>query len=238
MKQILKTVAAMFMFCIPFVSIAAPQDAAHPRSISVSGTAEVQVQPDEAVLTLAIDSRDRELAIAKTQNDRRVRKLIGLAKEAGVEEKHIQTSELTMAAEHSEEKIPKFLGFKVSQTLVVELTDLSKYDTLMIKVLQAGVNRVDSLRFMVADPRKYKDEARSKALRAAREKAAAMAAELGQTIGKPLQVNEGPDFNSMCGGANVFAGYGMMLPPREDESAIASGQVHIRASVGVTFQLE
>jgi hypothetical protein len=241
MKSVLKTVATVLIFWLvssPFVC--AQEDSRRPRSISVSGTAEVQAPPDEALLTLAIDSTDKDLSVAKTQNDGRVRKLIALAKHAGVEEKHIQTSALTMEPQYSEEKVPKFLDFKVSQTLVVELLDLSKYDALMTDVLRAGVNRVDGLQFIVAEPRKYRDEARSKALAAAHEKAVAMAAALGQTIGKPLDINEGDDYQPIFGQANgyVQARGGLAFGPQQEEATVASGQVAIRASVRVTFQLE
>lgn len=241
MISILKIIAAALMLWLASTSfVCAQEDIRHLRSISVSGTAEVLVPPDEAVLTVAVDSKDRDLNVARTQNDGRVRKLVALAKEAGVEEKHIQTSALTMEPEYSEEKIPKFLDFKVSQTLVVELLDLSKYDNLMTNVLHAGVNRVDELQFIVAEPRKYRDEARSKALTAAHEKAVAMAAALGQTIGKPLEINEGDDLEPGFGRANAYvqARGGLGLGPQQEEAAVASGQVAIRASVKVTFQLE
>lgn len=240
MKFILNSIAGILLVWIAAVEPARAQDEGRrPRSISVSGTAEVQVPPDEALLTLAIDSTDKDLSVAKTQNDGRVRKLIALAKHAGVEEKHIQTSALTMEPEYSEEKIPKFLDFKVSQTLVVELLDLSKYDALMTDVLRAGVNRVDGLQFIVAEPRKYRDEARSKALAAAHEKAVAMAAVLGQTIGKPLEINEGDDLEPRFSQANGYVqARGLALGPQQEDATVASGLVAIRASVRVTFQLE
>lgn len=240
MTSILKTIAAVLILSLASESFAcAQEDSRRPRSISVSGTAEVQVPPDEVLLTLAIDSTDKDLSVAKTQNDGRVRKLIALAKHAGVEEKHVQTSALTMEPEYSEEKIPKFLDFKVSQTLVVELLDLSKYDTLMTDVLRAGVNRVDGLQFIVAEPRKFRDGARSKALTAAHEKAVAMAAVLGQTIGKPLEINEVDNLEPISGGANAYVqARGFALGPQQEQATVASGQVSIRASIRVTFQLE
>ena len=41
----------------------------------------------------------------------------------------------------------------------------------MTGFLKVGVNRVDGIDFLVADPRKYREDARLKAVRAAREKA-------------------------------------------------------------------
>jgi len=218
---------------------AAAQDAGpRPRTISVTGTAEVTVAPDEAILVLGIESHDKDLAAARLQNDARVKKLITSAEETGIESKHVQTSALTMGPEYSDERIPKFLGFKVSQTLVLDLTDISKYEAVMTKVLQAGVNRVDGIRFVVADPKKYRDEARAKALRLAREKAVAMAAELGQTIGKPLEIVESPEYESPYSQSNAQYAVNAFTPAQPEESAVASGEVSIRASVRVTFQLE
>jgi len=92
-----------------------------PRLISVTGTAEVNVAPDEAVLSLGVESRDKDLSVAKAQHDRRVKKLLAEAHSAGVEEKNIQTSNLQMRPEYSEEKVPRFLAYEVSQTIQVTL---------------------------------------------------------------------------------------------------------------------
>jgi uncharacterized protein YggE len=122
--------------------------------------------------------------------------LVALAHAAGVDSKNIQTSALTMGPEYSDEKIPKLLGYQVSQAITVTLTDLSKYENLMTNSLKAGVNRVDGINFSVADPKKYREEARVQAVRAAREKAKVMAAELGQTIGKPWELIEAMDIDA------------------------------------------
>ena len=81
-----------------------------PRLISVTGTAEVNVAPDEVVLSLGVESRDKDLALAKAQHDHRVKKLLAEAHDAGVEGKYIQTSMLQMRPDYSEEKVPRFLA--------------------------------------------------------------------------------------------------------------------------------
>ena len=220
--------------CVP--AALAQENCSHPRIISVTGTAEIKVAPDEVTLTLGVDSHDRELAVAKANNDLRVKKVMELARAAGIEAKNIQTSALTMGPEYSEEKIPKLLGYQVSQTITVILKDLFKYEDLMTASLKAGVNRVDGVSFSVADPSKYKAEARLKAIRAAREKANTMASELGQTIGKPWEVAEQNDFETTISTANLAVQY--QMPRRLEGETIAGGELTIRASVRVSFQLE
>jgi uncharacterized protein YggE len=236
-----------FLLLSAFTLPALTQDTSNrPRLISVTGTAEVNVAPDEVVLSLGVESRDKDLAIAKAQHDHRVKKLLAEAHDAGVEGKYIQTSMLQMRPDYSDEKVPRFLAYQVSQTIQVTLKDLSKYEHLITKLLEAGVNRVDSVEFLVAEPRKYKDEARAKAIRAAREKAVAMAAELGQTIGKPWDISE-EGSNSLYAQTNYSIQMGRSVQASSyandgglstEESTVAPGEVSIRASVRVSFQLE
>jgi len=58
---------AVIMFSGMLVPIVVAQEnCMHPRIISVTGTAEIKVSPDEVQLTVGIDSRDKDLVVAKT----------------------------------------------------------------------------------------------------------------------------------------------------------------------------
>jgi len=139
MKSKLTRAAVVFALCTtPIHSLLAQDNCSHPRIISVSGNAEIKVPPDEVSLTLGVDSHDKDLAIAKVDNDKRIKKLLSLAHAAGVDPKNIQTSALTMGPEYSDQKIPQLLDYQVSQTVTVTLTDLSKYEDLMTNSLKSG----------------------------------------------------------------------------------------------------
>ena len=235
--SLIQASAILFSWLACASGIHAQENVNRPRTISVSGTAEIRVAPDEAILTLGIQSQDKDLAIAKTQNDKRLKKILTVAREAGIETKYIQTSSLTMEPEYSQEKAPRLLDYKVSQTIVVTMKDLSRYEALMTSFLEAGLNHVDGIQFMVSDPKKFREEVRVKAVRAAREKAVTMAAELGQKVGKPWEVSEATDSDIPYRASNILLAYNG-APGPEGESALPSGEVTIRASVRVSFQLE
>jgi uncharacterized protein YggE len=131
----------------------------------------------------------------------------------------------------------QLLGYQVPQVVTVTLTDVSKYEDLMTNSLKVGVNRVDGINFFVADPKKHIEEARLQAVRAARDKAKAMAAELGQTIGKPWEISEGTDFGAGDLTAN-FSSVRYKMPMQQEEPSVAGGEVTIRTFVRVSFQLE
>jgi uncharacterized protein YggE len=61
---------------------------------------------------------------------------LALAQTAGVDSKNVQTSALTMGPEYSDEKIPKLLGYQVSQVVTLRLKNLSKYEDLMTNALK------------------------------------------------------------------------------------------------------
>jgi hypothetical protein len=194
-------------------------------------------------LTLGVESRDKDLGVAKANNDRSIKKLLALARNEGVEAKDVQTSAVSMGPEYSDEKIPKLLGYEVSQVMTITLADLSKYEGLLTDALKAGVNRVNAVSFVVADTKKYREEARLKAVKVAREKALAIAAELGQTVGKPWEVTEDANYDAESYlAANTRQSIEVEGVPEErlPEGAptIAGGEITIRASVRVSFQLE
>lgn len=208
-----------------------------PRTISVTGTAEIKVAPDGVKLTLAVDSHNRDLSVAKGDNDGRVKQLLALARKAGIEAKNIQTSALTMGPQYSDERIPKLLDYEVSQVVVITLTDLSKYEGLMTEALTAGVNRVDGISFFISEESKYREQARLEAVQAARDKAVAMASTLGQTVGKPWDISEEDNELNQLATVNTTAFITRMQMPYEGPT-VAGGQVVVRASIRISFLLE
>ena len=229
-------VASLFVIAFARAAIA-QENIPRPRLISVAGTAEINVAPDEVIVSLGVESRDKVLATAKAQNDASAKKVIALASNVGIDAKDIRTSALRMNPMYSDDKTPRFLDYEVSQRIVITLKDLTKYETLMTRLLEAGISRVNGISFQVGQTRKYKDEARTKALQAAKEKAVAMAAELGQTIGKPWEISEQDSDTPYYGMlANSVSNNSERAEPQE--STVAPGQVTISASVRVSFQLE
>jgi len=233
-------VFAAFAICLACaLSAYAQNNWTHPRIISVMGTAEISVPPDEVTIALGVESHDKEIAVAKASNDRAIRSLLSLAAKIGVKDKDIQTSALNMEPEYSDERFPKLIGYQVSQAVTVTLTDLSKYEEFLTSALKSGVNRINGINFFVVDAKKYREKARLDAVKAAREKATAIATELGQTLGKPWDVSEDSNFEAeMYLTANKASFLGGLPGPQQGVSTLAGGEVTIRASVRVSFQLE
>ena len=224
---------------------------AQPK-ITVNGDASVNVKPDKIVLTFGIETSDPDIMLAKKKNTDILKKALAAIKEAGVPEKEIQTDSLSIEPRYENSSWAKqnFLGYFVQNTFAVTLTDTSKVDDVVTKVLQSGVNYVHGIDFQTTEFKKYREQARELALQAAREKAGKMAAVLGQTIGAPIQINDnsggsyswyysgwsGRGFGrSQVMGQNSVQNIGGGSPDISD--TIALGKISIQASVSVTFEL-
>jgi len=228
---------------------APPQDRAAPRLVTVTGEAVVNVVPDEVVLTLGVESSDKQLRRAKSLNDERVKQVLAAAEKLGIPAKDIQTDHISIEPRYRDNYEQRdFVGYFVRQTIEITLKDISQFENLLTDALDAGANYVHGIQFRTSELRKHKDEARALAIKAAREKAVALAQELDQNVGKPYAIREDQEgwwsgYNTGWGSAgglgmtqNVVqnAGNG----DTEMEGAFAPGQIGVTARVTVSFELE
>ena len=221
------------------------------RTISVSGAAEVMVVPDEVVLTLGVETFDPQLSLAKSKNDSIVTSVLAITKDMQIDPKFVQTDYMNIEPSYDNNTYTKriFLGYFVRKNVVITQKDVTRFEELLSRALEAGVNYVHGVDFRTTELRKYRDQARSLALQAAQEKAAAMSKELGQSIAQPLNIRE--DYNRWYYPWNSWWGssYGSQMAqnvvqnaggetPLESDAGIALGQIAISASVTVDFELK
>lgn len=216
---------------------AGAQTPAAPPLITVAGQGEVKVKPDRVVFNLDVENVDKDLIAAKTLNDERVKSVLAMARRFNIDPQDIRTDFISIEPkyEHSEElKKTQFIGYGVSKTVIIVLKDFSQFDTLLSEVVKLGVTRVKDVSFQTSEIRKHKDQARLLAIRAAREKAMAMAQEIGQTIGKAHSIQEEgvSNYDNRNATSVIGASYS------ESESSIAPGQISVTARVVVSFELK
>ncbi|CAG0947597.1 26 kDa periplasmic immunogenic protein [Anaerolineae bacterium] len=226
-------------------SHAAPALAARP--ITTTGEAEIKVAPDEVILILGVETWDKNIQNAKKQNDDRVKKITALTKDFGIDPKHVQTDQINVEPRYRNGLYTDadFIGYFVRKTMVITLKDVSKFEDVFTGALSAGATHVQGVQFCTTELRKYRDQARALAIQAAREKARALAGELGRKIGEPQSIQENQSswwssYSARWGGAmtqNVVQNVGSGSAFSE-EGTFAPGQISISARVTVTFDLE
>ena len=205
------------------------------RTITVTGEAEVKIEPDRIFLTIEAESSNRELVKAKEQTDEIVRGALAMLKKNGVDPKDVQTGRVSISPRYEYvDNRQKFAGYTATNGLNIMLKDLSRFDALYGDLLESGVNNVSSIRFSSSKQKEYEEQARLEAIKDAKQKAESMAAVLGERVGRPqsIQAQLAPEYPTPMRYAMAADMKGGAQP------TIAPGEISIRASVAVAFELE
>jgi uncharacterized protein YggE len=251
----MKTLFASLIFVICFVAFAIAQDVDKMPAISVTGTAEIQVAPDEVVFSLDVTKVNKELQIAKTESDTTIGKILELTKRFAIEPKNVKTDYVSVEMKYETVRNPKvrvfdedgdetgkkiFKGYEVSTTVVVRLTDIKRVEEFFGEALKTGITEVNSVKFETSKLRENKDKARDMAMKAAKEKAADMAASIGQSIGKAIRITEGTianrDYSLSANATSNSIGIGTGSFS-ESVASFAPGAIKVEAQVTVSFLL-
>ncbi|MFC5270192.1 SIMPL domain-containing protein [Adhaeribacter terreus] len=215
--------------------------AALPPLVSVSGTGEVKVQPDEIMLNLAVDVRGKTLEEARKQNDEKVASILNYLKKYGVEAKHVQTAFMNVhpiynSGEYGQTN-PDF--YSAQKTVSVLVKKVDKFDELLSGIYKAGANRVDGIEFRSSQLQKHRDEARKLAVQAAKEKAVLLTSQLGAKVGRVYAISEN------TGGGFPVPYRGVMMNKMSEAASmdaggptIAGGQITVSSTVEASFVIE
>lgn len=217
--------------------LAAAEEKAPSRFVRVTGTSEVKVVPDRAVIEIGVEKQAPNASVAKHAEDAAARQILAALRAHGIDDKDIQTTYLWLQQRSSYIKKERVYFFVASQTLTVTVRDISQLDALLEALVQAGGNQIDSIAYETSELRKYRDQARELAVKAAREKAQALARALGQDVGRAQTIEEIPETQYPYSAgllANSSAEDGRT---RGGGPSLAPGQKTITASVTVSFEL-
>lgn len=240
----------IFLFLASHLSLVNANDS-DPPTISVTGTAEIRVLPDQAILRFSIDSRALKLAEAVDDNDAKVTAVTQYLTQNKIESRFIRTDVIRIqplfetpnkprqlnnssaaVARSAEQKIQP-IGYSARRDISVTIENLDNFEAIYRGLIERGVNEVNNVSFLTSKLRKHRDEARLMAVRAAKEKANVMANELTCKLAAVQSIRESrPSYGNSNMMTNRFA-----VAPGDSENAVASGMITISASVDVIFRL-
>jgi uncharacterized protein YggE len=234
----LAAAAAIVLFIAAFAGIGRPDGAgaaAPPvanRGITVSGTGKVTTVPDEAQISVGVETRAATAKEALDQNAAQTQRLIDALKRAGADEKEIQTQQVSLYPNVLEGGTVS--GY-VATNSVSAKEDVDEVGDLIEAASAAGANQISGPMLSRSDSEELYREALKKAVDDARRNARALADAAGVKLGGVVRIVEG--------------GAGEPIPYALSERAVAAdaagaakapiepGQQEIQASVSVTFDL-
>jgi uncharacterized protein YggE len=162
-----------------------------PRTITVNATGLVRGTPDVMELTIGVSSREGSAAEALARNSERARKVIEVLLEAGVDQKDLQTTNLSVSPVYDDDG-EHVIGYAVSNTVDARITELDEVG----KVVDAATTVagddivVNGLYFSFDDNTELVAQARTDAVKRARSQAVQLAAAAGVVLGALLTLTE------------------------------------------------
>jgi uncharacterized protein len=209
-------------------------------TLTVSGSGDVSVDPDRAVVRLGVVAESAEAAAAQDEVNRVMRQVLEAVAQLDVPERAVQTEDLSLTPlysdfrprpDQSEPEQPRIIGYRASSVVSVELDDLTKIGGVVDAGIKAGANQLQGISFQLRDSAGARSRALAAAVRDARARAEAIAEAMDVRID---------------GVSSIVEGDAYQRPPmplagaRFDMAEMAStqvrpGQVDLSSSVIVTY---
>ncbi|WP_026715001.1 SIMPL domain-containing protein [Flavobacterium daejeonense] len=203
--------------------------------ITVSGEGKVKVIPDQATVSVSVETKGNVAKDVKKENDEKIDAVLKLIKKMNLAPTDYRTQRVSLNPQYDYEK--RKTSYNATQTIEIIVRDLNKYDELMEGLVNQGINRIDNVVFQSSKLAQYESEARKLAMKEAKHKAEDYVSVLGQKVGRALTISDNTQSYTP---QPVYARFKTMAmesdaAPRE---TLAMGEITITANVSVNFILE
>lgn len=237
-KTNLKFVLSLFIILL-VVACVPQQD---KKTVNTNGQAILEVQPDQAVVYVSIETLKDTAQVSKDNNNQIVEDIYSALYALGIERESVETSNFNIYEEFDwteEGRVSK--GFKTVHTLKItteEFDDIGEIVDAAIEVGQDSV-RISRINFDLSDEKQkeYKKQALAEASKDAKEKAEAIAEGLGTQLGDLVSISDATyDYRP-------YPLYDVAMAEAKTLEETVSTQIspqklEIRADVQVTYEIK
>ncbi|MHC1631617.1 MAG: SIMPL domain-containing protein [Methanotrichaceae archaeon] len=205
-------------------------------TLIVTGTGEVNAEPDMVIVVLGVETSDVSAANAVTENMQLMTDTVKALNDAGVSEDYIKTSRFDIfpVRDWTDGEYSDVVEFEVTNQVTFtmnNLTDETDIGELLDIAVSAGANTVESVSFGLSNPTSVQEEALADAVADAMKKAKAIAEAAGVNLGKILTISE-------SGSAPIPVENRMYFVPGSDSSTpIMPSDVEVKASVTIIYEI-
>lgn len=228
---------AFILFMLSAI-IAQAQEIKQVPMISVTGEGKIKVTPDQASISISVETKGAKATEVKKENDTKIDAVLKYIKKMNIATADYQTQRVSLYPNYDYEKKKTF--YLATQTVVVLLRDLNNYDVMMDGLVDLGINRIDSVEFKSSKMDQLQVEGRKLAMKNAKAKAEDFVSTLvNQKVGKAILISDNtqsyypprPVMYAMKS-ADMAGGGG------EARETLAAGEMEIVVNVSVSFALE
>ena len=213
-----------------------PQPVLSPGATRLDVTAEGEVTrvPDVAQIGAGVVTQSRTAGDAMAKNAERMTATVAALRQAGVEARDIQTASIDLSPQYryTDGQPPVLTGYQASNRMTVRLRSIARAGATIDALIAAGANQINGPQLSVDKPEAALDEARVKAMAAARARADLYARASGLKVGRILTIAESEQIDRPRP---------MMAMAREKSAAdtpVEAGEQALTVRVSVSFELQ
>jgi len=242
MGQIMRITAPAMALGLALAAPSFAQDGALPppmlagTRLDVVASGEVSAVPDIATIGAGVVTQAPGAAAAMAENARRTAATVAAIRKAGVADRDIQTTAVSLSPQYryADNQPPAIVGYQASSRVSVRFREVKKAGPILDSLVAAGANQIDGPSLSIDRPEPLLDQAREKAVAAARARAVLYAKAAGLQVKRIVAISEGSSE------APIVRPMPMMAMARAEKSAdtmIEAGEQKISVSLSVTFEL-
>lgn len=209
--------------------------AAQGTTLTVSATGETSRTPDFASVGAGVVTQADTVDAAMRDNAARMNQVLAALRNAGIAERDIQTSRVSLAPQYryEENHAPAIVGYQANNSVSVKVRDLARLGRVLDALIAPGANQINGPDFGIEHPEAAYAEARREAVRKALTQAQTYADALGVKVRRIVRINE-----SSAGTNQPMPRMRAMAAPIADAATpIASGETTLSVQIEVEFEL-
>ena len=222
--------------------------AAGEAGIWVTGTGQITMEPDLAIINLGVETIEMSVAEANGAAADAMDAIMQSLMESGIEERDIQTHNFNVRPQYEWIEVEEngrrsnrreLVGYEVRNSLTARVRDLDTIGTVIDEVITAGgdATRFNGLEFTVEDTSELMSQLREKAVMDAMTKAQQIADVAGVGLGSLGYITDSP-FSTQS--IDPYAPRAQAFALSADDSAttsISGGELEVSLTVHAAFSI-
>lgn len=206
--------------------------------LEVSAEGRTSRVPDLATIRAGVVTQSPTASAALTENAARMARVLASLKRAGIADRDLQTANVSLNPQYRyvNNQPPQLTGYQASNTVSVRFRDIAKAGPILDILVKEGANQIEGPNLSLDNPDAALDEARTDAIKRARDRAELYAKAAGMRVARILSIGEGGE---NAGGPQppvMFARAAKL--EQQSDTAIVAGERDVTATVNVRFLLK
>lgn len=227
--------AALLAAAIPAAAFAqpAPPAAIAGTRLDIVATGETSRVPDVALISAGVVAVAPTASAALAENARNMASVRAALRRAGLADRDVQTSSVNLFPQYRQDQsgggAPQITGYQATNQVTIRFRDVAATGAILDALVAQGANQISGPSLEVSKPDEALDEARTKALAAARARAELYARATGKRVGRIVSISEG--------GTDAPGGPRPMMRVMA-ATHIDPGEQALSVTLSVTFELD